>query len=125
MRVLIFSTTFIWKISRSKKKLTRCKHKYILVFIQCTRSSCQILINIECSQQIFEKYSNIKFHKNSFSGSRVAPCGRTDMTLIGVFFLAILRKRPETERKRSSGTDAVKIEWNIDVELLYIKINIY
>ena len=47
------------------------------------------------------------------------------MTLIGVLFLAILRKRPETERKRSSGTDAVKIEWNIDVELLYIKINIY
>jgi hypothetical protein len=28
------------------------------------------------SQQIFEKYSNIKFRENPFSGSRVAPCAR-------------------------------------------------
>ena len=30
------------------------------------------------SQQIFEKYSNIKFHENPSSGSRNAPCGRKD-----------------------------------------------
>jgi len=30
------------------------------------------------SPQIFEKYSNIKFHENPFIGSRVFPCGRTD-----------------------------------------------
>jgi len=29
-------------------------------------------------RQIFEKYSNIKFHKNRHSGGRVVPCGRTD-----------------------------------------------
>jgi len=28
--------------------------------------------------EIFEKYSNIKFHENPSSRSRVAPCGRTD-----------------------------------------------
>jgi hypothetical protein len=26
---------------------------------------------------IFEKYSNIKFHENLFSGSQVVPCGWT------------------------------------------------
>jgi hypothetical protein len=28
--------------------------------------------------QFFEKYSNIKFHRNPCNGSRVVPCGRTD-----------------------------------------------
>jgi len=30
------------------------------------------------SGHIFEKYTNIKFDKNPFSGSRVVPCGQTD-----------------------------------------------
>jgi hypothetical protein len=45
---------------------------------------CQILMKIEFSQKIFEKYTNSKFHENPSSGSRVVPCiqtdGRTDMT---------------------------------------------
>ena len=28
--------------------------------------------------QILEKYPNIKFHENPFSGIRVVPCGQTD-----------------------------------------------
>jgi hypothetical protein len=32
----------------------------------------------ESSRQTFEKSSNIKFHENPSSGSRVVPCGRTD-----------------------------------------------
>jgi len=35
-------------------------------------------MKIEFSRQIFEKYSNIKFHANPSSGRRVVPCGRTD-----------------------------------------------
>jgi len=39
-------------------------------------------MNLEFSQQIFEKYSNIKFSDNLCSGSGVVPCrwtgGRTD-----------------------------------------------
>ena len=27
---------------------------------------------------MFENISNIKFHENPFSGSRVVPCGQTD-----------------------------------------------
>jgi hypothetical protein len=35
-------------------------------------------VKLELFGQIFEKYSNIKLHKNPPSGSRVAPSGRTD-----------------------------------------------
>jgi hypothetical protein len=35
-------------------------------------------MKLEFSRQIFEKYSNIKFHENQSSGSRVVPYGRTD-----------------------------------------------
>ena len=53
--------------------------------INVHRSSCKvpainslILMKLEFSIQILEKYSNIKFNKNPFSGSRVVPCGRAD-----------------------------------------------
>jgi hypothetical protein len=43
-------------------------------------------MKFELSQQIFEKYS-VKFHENQSSGSRAAPCGRTeDMTQLMVAF---------------------------------------
>jgi hypothetical protein len=35
-------------------------------------------MRLEFSRQIFEKLSNIKFHENPSSVSRVAPCGQTD-----------------------------------------------
>jgi len=45
-----------------------------------------ILMKLEFSQQFFEKYSNIKFHENLSSGSRVVPCRRMEMTkLIATF----------------------------------------
>jgi len=42
------------------------------------RYSCPILMKLEISRQIFEKYSSIKFQENATNGSRVVPCGRTD-----------------------------------------------
>jgi len=36
-------------------------------------------MKLEFSQQIFKKYSNIKFTENLFSGSTVITCGETDM----------------------------------------------
>ena len=55
-----------------------------------TLCSCPILMKLEFPLQIFEKSSNFKFHENSFSGSRVVPCGRTDrrtgMTKLTVSF---------------------------------------
>jgi len=35
-------------------------------------------MKFEFSLEIFEKYSNVKFHENPSSGSRVVPCGPTD-----------------------------------------------
>ena len=44
--------------------------------------------------QIFEKYANIKFNETTSNGSRVVPCGQTDMTNLTVVF-AILGTPPK------------------------------
>jgi hypothetical protein len=49
--------------------------------MQSTRYYGRILMKLEVSRQIFEKSSNLKFHKNPSSGSRVVPRGQTDMKL--------------------------------------------
>jgi len=41
-------------------------------------------MKLEFSRQIFEIALNIKFLENPRSGSRVVPCGRTDMTKLTV-----------------------------------------
>jgi len=46
--------------------------------MQSTRYSRQILMTLEFSRQIFEKYLNIKFYENPSSGSQVVPRGRTN-----------------------------------------------
>ena len=46
--------------------------------MQSTRYSYQIWMKPEFSRQIFEKFSNIKFHENPFIGDQVVRCGRTD-----------------------------------------------
>jgi hypothetical protein len=48
------------------------------------RCSCQILRKFSFTRKIFEKYSNVTFHKNPSGGSRVLPCGRADMTKLMV-----------------------------------------
>ena len=66
--------------------------------MRSTRYSCRNLIKLEFSRQIFEETSNVKFHQNSSSGSRVASCGQTDMTKLIVAF-PIPRTRLITEYK--------------------------
>ena len=39
---------------------------------------CKVLMLLEFSRQIFEKYFNIKFDESTPSGSRVVPYARTD-----------------------------------------------
>ena len=60
MRVLIFSTTFVWNISHSKKNWARYDHKCILVLMWSTGYSCHILMQLEFSWQIFEKILEYK-----------------------------------------------------------------
>jgi len=43
-----------------------------------TRYSCQVLIKIEFSRQIFKKYSNVKCNENPSGGSRIVVCGQRD-----------------------------------------------
>jgi hypothetical protein len=82
--VLISSKIFVRNISHYKKHSVR-HHKCTYVFIK-VHFSCHILIQFKSSRQIFEKYTNIKFHENPSTGSRVVACGRTDMTnLIAAF----------------------------------------
>jgi hypothetical protein len=68
-----FVYKFVSNISHSKKNLLRYNHKRILVFTLSTPYTCQILMKLEFSRQIFEKSSNNKFRENPFSGNRVAP----------------------------------------------------
>jgi hypothetical protein len=86
MCVLIFSKTFVWNISHSKKNSARYYHKCTQVFMSSTRYSCQISVKRDFSRQTSEKCLNVKFHETPFSGSGVVLCGRTDMTKAIVAF---------------------------------------
>ena len=68
---------FFWKISHFKKNWERCDQKRILVLMYITCYSCQFLMQLELSEQIFEKSSNIKFHENPSRESRIVPFGQT------------------------------------------------
>jgi hypothetical protein len=55
------------------------------IIINAHRSSCKVpvilvgfLSKLEFSSRIFGKSSNMKFHENPFSGSRIVTCGWTD-----------------------------------------------
>src|SRR5215469_10565696 len=55
-----------------------CTVPVILVLTYSTSYTCQILMILEYSRQIFEKHSNINFQKNPPNGSRVVPCGHKE-----------------------------------------------
>ena len=68
--VFWFSLQF-WNFSHSKKNWARCDQKRVSGFTLITRYSCQILMKIEFSRRIFEKFSNMEFNENLSSRSRV------------------------------------------------------
>ena len=79
--VVIFSTTFVWNISHSKKNSARfiVNVKYVLLF--------EIWTKLEFSGQIYKKNpSNINFHEHPSSGSRDVSCGQTDSRDVSVAF---------------------------------------
>ena len=43
-------------------------------------------MKLEFYLQIVEKYSDVELHENLSNGSRVVPCGQTDMTKLIVAF---------------------------------------
>ena len=81
MCALIFSTTFVSKISHFKNNSVRYYHKCTRVFMQSNRCSCQIFIKVLFSRQTFQNFSDIELHENLSSGSRFVAFGQTDMTV--------------------------------------------
>ena len=53
MYVLIFSTTFVWHISHSKKNGARYNQKRPVVFMCSTCDSCPILMKVEFPREFF------------------------------------------------------------------------
>ena len=48
------------------------------ILVKSTLYSCPILMKLEFSRHILEKFTNIKLHKKPSSGSRVLSSGQTD-----------------------------------------------
>jgi hypothetical protein len=88
----LLSETFL--IQRRTER--RYGQKCILVFMKITCYSCEILMKLEFSRQLFEKknYSVIKFFENPSSESRVVD-GRTDMTKLIVAFRNFANASPK------------------------------
>jgi hypothetical protein len=76
-------------------------HKRTNVFTYSNIYSCMILIKLEFSQHIFEKFSNIKFKENPSTGCQVVPY-RTDSTKLIVAF-EILGTNPKKQKTPYSG----------------------
>jgi hypothetical protein len=51
----LFSTPFVWNISRSMEKWSRYDDKYILVFLYSARHSCHVLTRLDFSWRNFRK----------------------------------------------------------------------
>jgi hypothetical protein len=87
MWILVFSTNYVLKISRSKKKRARYDYKYILVLMYSTRYSRHILIKLEFSRHIFENSQITNCLKiRPVEAELFHADGRTDMMkLIAVF----------------------------------------
>jgi hypothetical protein len=64
---------FFWNISHSNKNSARYCRKCTHVFMYIIRYYYQILMKLELSGQIFEKFSNNEFHETPFSWSRAVP----------------------------------------------------
>jgi hypothetical protein len=88
MCVLIFSTTFVWKIFYSTKNWARYDRTCILVIMWSTLYSCQILKKIGISQQFSEKILKCQILRKSgpVGAEMLHADRRTDMTKLIVAF---------------------------------------
>jgi hypothetical protein len=81
--VFMYSTATVYRSSCTVALLyigLHVQYRYcISVFMYSTRYSYQVLMKLEFSRQVFEKYSTIKCHENPSSVSRFIPCERTDI----------------------------------------------
>ena len=72
--VQLLSETFLI-VRTNEREVIKC----VLVFMERTIYSCQTLVKLDFFDRFFlKKSSNIKFHENPSSGSRVVPYRRKD-----------------------------------------------
>jgi hypothetical protein len=64
----------------------------------------------ECSRQIFEKYSYIKFHENPFVGSRVVWFGQTDGQTDMTKLIVVFRNFADAPKKDLRGTVCEEVD---------------
>jgi hypothetical protein len=78
--VLIFCTAFILNISHSEKNSEKYCHKCENVFMYSTHYSCQILMKLKSSRQIFRKKAQVSyFYKICPAGAELFHAdGQTD-----------------------------------------------
>ena len=66
---------YLFSLKRfSEKFFIQCDFKCTFLFLQLTLYPRQILIKIEFSRNIFEIYSDVKFHDNPSSWVHIIPC---------------------------------------------------
>jgi len=75
--IFILSTN-LSKTFQSTNNSANYYHKCTHVSTTSAHFSCQIVMKLEFSRKIFEKFSNIKFQEDPSCRSRVVPRGRTD-----------------------------------------------
>jgi len=74
LRRIQVDTDILVNVHTSSYKVGRLRVRFPMVSFELSDCNKKLVF----SQQIFKKYSNIRFHENLSSGSRVVSCGRTD-----------------------------------------------
>jgi dephospho-CoA kinase len=74
----------------------------------------------EFPRQVFEKYSNVKFHEEPYSGSRVVPNGQTDRQTLRNF----AKRAYKHERKADLLQTELLIFRSLFIELQSIEAHI-
>jgi hypothetical protein len=106
----ISGTTFVWNIT-----ILRRIQRDIILNVHSSRYSCEMLMKLEFSWQIFEKYSNIELHENPSIGSGVF--FRTDRWTdrhdeSNCRFFAILRTRVRIVQLVNNASPQTIMSWH-------------
>ena len=101
LKMCFFFSKFRCNISHSKRNSVRYYHK-CTVHQFSHKVPTLMWAQLKFSRQIFKTHSNIKFHANPSSESRVVPCGRTDITIV---LIVAFQNYAKTPKNRYRGAD--------------------
>ena len=110
MRVLILSANFIWNILIPKDISEKQSEIHVVLHLKYP-SFLSDFKETGILWQILEKESSIKFHVSPFSGSRVAPDGRTDMTKLTLAYRNVAKAPNHHENSFESWYSVTSPTW--------------